>query len=136
MESKDDVSKRQRMVQEEDIITYLRSLKSIRDRCYAIFHLGREGKLPNFRVHLDKLPGTERMFLFHRTCEPSRHITDAVNYVHNLMQKRFPGGFKDVPFHARWEDLSTILFFACVLRTFLSAGSATLKSVALIALRK
>jgi Protein of unknown function (DUF1688) len=64
----------------------LLNAQAVRDRAHRMLALGLDGKLPNFRVDLDRLD-------------------DAVDFVLSVMQKNYPT--LDVPFHSRWRHFVT-----------------------------
>jgi len=66
-----------------DIISELRNLEQVRERCRRLYALAKAGKTKHFRLHLDKLPIV------------SKAVTDLTN-------KTYPDG--NVPYHSRWRN--------------------------------
>ena len=62
----------------------LLSAKAVRERAHRMLAIGLEDKLPNFRVHLDRMDS-------------------AVDLVLETTRKAYPSF--DVPFHSRWRPL-------------------------------
>ena len=64
----------------------LLSAKAVRERAHRMLAIGLEGKLPNFRIDLDRMDG-------------------AVDLVLETTRKAYPSF--DVPFHSRWRHFVT-----------------------------
>lgn len=65
-----------------EIITYLRTPQTIRERCISIFNLACQDKLNNFRVDLTQLD-------------------KCADYVIDVILEQYPK--LDIPFHSRWR---------------------------------
>lgn len=66
----------------QNIITYLRSTKAIRDRCQYLFDLACQDRLQHFRCCLERLD-------------------EVADYVTKVMQSSYPD--LQIPFHSRWR---------------------------------
>ena len=62
-------------------VTHLRSTRAIRERCRALLELGLAGKLPHFRVDMERLPAV-------------------ADYVLAVTREAYPT--LDIPVHSRW----------------------------------
>jgi uncharacterized protein DUF1688 len=64
----------------------LLNARAVRERAHRMFAIGLDGKLPNFRIHLDRMDS-------------------AVELVLETTRKAYPS--LDVPFHSRWRHFVT-----------------------------
>ncbi|TMW61925.1 hypothetical protein Poli38472_010988 [Pythium oligandrum] len=76
------------MTCDADLVTYLRSLPSVRETCQRVYALAKEDRLPHFRVDQDKIP-------------------QAADYVIEVIRESYPGNEAGVPFHSRWRHFET-----------------------------
>ncbi|DAZ95033.1 TPA: hypothetical protein N0F65_003750, partial [Lagenidium giganteum] len=73
---------------DDERVTYLRSLESVREGCHRVYALAKEGKTPHFRVEQAKLPGL-------------------ADYVIKIIREKYPQDESSVPFHSRWRHFET-----------------------------
>ncbi|WP_341896707.1 URC4/urg3 family protein [Ferrovibrio terrae] len=106
-------------------VAWLRTTGAVRERCHAMFGLAERDAMPNFTLHLDKLPA-------------------AADYVAQVIRENYPT--LEIPYHARWrhfaaggidrwgqlaktlgaldrDEIARIRFDLCVVSVLLDAGA-------------
>ncbi|WP_341911879.1 URC4/urg3 family protein [Ferrovibrio terrae] len=105
-------------------VAWLRTTGAVRERCHAMFGLAERDAMPNFTLHLDKLPA-------------------AADYVAQVIRENYPT--LQIPYHARWrhfaangidrwgqlaktlsvnaDEIARIRFDLCVVSVLLDAGA-------------
>jgi hypothetical protein len=71
------------VVNTDEVLSYLRTLPAIRERCGKVFELAVRDQCKHFQLHLEKLPA-------------------CVDLVHQVILNNYPD-FGAIPYHSRWR---------------------------------